>query len=225
VSTLDIHPAWPATRPRFSARFWIIFALAALVLLAITIPLDRSAHAWFAELRAGAIAKHKPWEIRDWYQALRQLGFLPVWLITGACLMAIDSAATLRAWWHRGTLVIASVISAGAAAEACKLIVGRIKPEDSLGDPFQFWPWADRFAKLSDTGFVSSHSAVSMAAACAIGYLFPRTRWLIIPCAVGTSLTRLLVGGHYLSDTIGGMLLGLLAARVMASILARKHSP
>ena len=205
------HFGWPR------GKFWAVWCLAAVVLVMGVLPLDGAVNEAFASLRARPGLK--PWESRDWYQALRQLGFLPVWLVTGLCLWLIDlgRGRALTPSCSRGGLVAGAAALAGLLAEVMKPLVGRIKPEESQGDPLRFWPLDERIARLSDTGFVSSHAAVSMGAAAALAYLFPRCGPVMILAAMGTGLTRLLVGGHYLSDVVGGMLIGWLAARTVAA--------
>ncbi|MGH7132626.1 MAG: phosphatase PAP2 family protein [Phycisphaerales bacterium] len=198
-------------------RFWLVWLAVAFVLVLGCLPLDSAVNEAFASLRARPGVKS--WDSRDWYQTLRQLGFLPVWLVTGLCLWLIDlgRGQALTPSWSRGALVAGGATLAGMLAEVLKPLVGRIKPEESLGDPLRFWPLGERVAKMSDTGFVSSHAAVSMGAAAALAYLFPRCGPVVVLAAMGTGLTRLLVGGHYLSDVVGGMLVGWLAARIVAA--------
>lgn len=203
---------------RPSARYWLVWLGLSLAAVALSCLLDRSIHEAFAQWRAQPSVKLKPWEIREWYQALRQLGDLRVWIVVGLCLWLIDAGrpSALIPTWSRAGLLVGSAVLAGLLAETIKPLVGRIKPEDSAGNPFSHWPWSMRLERLSDTGFVSSHAAVSMAAATCLAYLFPRCGPVVIAAAIGTGLTRLLVGGHYLSDVVGGMMVGVLAARLMA---------
>jgi membrane-associated phospholipid phosphatase len=167
----------------------------------------------------------KPVALYDWYQVLRQLGsFVPWALVAGVLLLATlgrrEGLAPSRAR-ACAALLLLSVALAGALAELSKPLIGRMRPEDTAG-AYQFMPWAKRLGEWSDLGIASSHGAVSFAAACAIGWCYPRTLLITIPLAMGTCFTRVVNANHFLSDTVAGAAIGALCAWACGRWLSRK---
>lgn len=151
---------------------------------------------------------------RDWGRFLRSVGYVPTWLF-GAAALALASrapagtASTGLGW--RATALVFGPALGGGVAELVKLVVRRQRPgADSaayLFRPFDVDLWSTR-----GLGFVSSHTAVAFGAAAILTRCFPATRvvWLLL--ASGCAATRLLAGAHYLSDVVGGAVVGWLVA-------------
>ena len=69
-----------------------------------------------------------------------------------------------------------------------------------------------------DYGFVSSHSANSMAVAIILIFLFRKKNryiWLLLIWAMIISYSRIYLGVHYLSDVLGGMFVGFCSASLV----------
>jgi membrane-associated phospholipid phosphatase len=151
---------------------------------------------------------------RDWGRFLRSVGYVPTWLF-GAAALALASRVpagtppTGLGW--RATALVFGPALGGGVAELVKLVVRRQRPgADSVGylfRPFDVDLWSTR-----GLGFVSSHTAVAFGAAAILTRCFPATRvvWLLL--ASGCAATRLLAGAHYLSDVVGGAVVGWLVA-------------
>lgn len=150
---------------------------------------------------------------RDWYIMLRSAGYFPTWLIASLALwICAVVAGAVHPTRHFGLVLSAGV--SGLAAEIVKLIVSRNRPgETGLHE------YRGLFAGFSDgsnLGMPSSHAAVAFGAAFAAMRLYPGTGWILLPLAVGCSLTRILMGDHFASDVFVAAWLGWLAAVFLA---------
>lgn len=110
--------------------------------------------------------------------------------------------------WAALYFVVASAVSAGAV-QLLKNLFGRARPEDII--------------VISDFGsFPSGHVANAATIAVAIGIIAPYT-WVRVLATAYTLLmaaTRTYLGAHWISDTIGGILVGVGAALLMWAAFA-----
>lgn len=109
----------------------------------------------------------------------------------------------------------------GLASVIIKTPIGRPRPFliDTYG-PFGFQPFMFN-AKFAS--FPSGHTITAFAMAVAIGFLAPRLRMPLIIIAVLVAISRLVLGSHYLSDTMGGALIGVLSAVILQRLFARRR--
>ena len=188
-------------------------ALALVGLLAVSL-LDRAAYdalTWPPERRA-------PGELEDWYQMLRTAGYLPAWLAAGATIVLLGrGGGAERAAARRAATVVLGALTAGLAAEAVKLTVGRERPEvsgvDGAWQGYVFRAPLGGFADATNLGFPSSHAATAFGGAFALAAAYPPLRWLALAMACGCGLTRVMSGAHFASDVYGGAVIGWAASR------------
>ncbi|MDH7795242.1 MULTISPECIES: phosphatase PAP2 family protein [unclassified Beijerinckia] len=109
----------------------------------------------------------------------------------------------------------------GLASVIIKQPIGRPRPFliDTYG-PFGFHPFVFN-AKFAS--FPSGHTITAFAMAVAIGFLAPRLRTPLLIVAVLVAISRLVLGSHYLSDTMGGALIGILSAVILRRLFARRR--
>jgi membrane-associated phospholipid phosphatase len=116
------------------------------------------------------------------------IAVVPVLVIVGLLLW--------RRRWAALYFAIAALVSVGVV-QVLKQVIGRPRPEDMLVSP--------------DFGsFPSGHSANAALIATALGIVFARA-WVWAAGAVYTiamMLSRTYLGAHWISDTIGGALVG-----------------
>ncbi|WP_345750886.1 phosphatase PAP2 family protein [Microbacterium rhizophilus] len=119
-------------------------------------------------------------------------------------------------WWRRpwaALYVVLAIAVSAALVQVIKQLIGRPRPVDIL--------------VVADFGsFPSGHSANATVTAAALGIVFWRV-WVWAAGAVytaGMMLSRTYLGAHWISDTIGGLLLGVGVAVILwAPFAMRLH--
>lgn len=210
----SLRPEAGAPAPvRVSRVWWVVSAGAALalvVLLALVIVYRES---------------NKPFGFEIEYMTLVVAGRSDVLTVPALVFNALGGGlistflvpaviiAGLLLWRRRWAALyyLVAAIASAALTRLIKVVVARPRPEDILVDP--------------DFGsFPSGHSANAALLATALGIIFLRT-WVWVAGAVYTvlmMLSRTYLGAHWISDTIGGMLVGAGVAVIVWAPFAEK---
>lgn len=156
----------------------------------------------------------------DWYQVLRQVGYLPVWAIVGAIFASVDFAARRPRWWARGVLLVLATALSGLAAEAVLGTVMRQRP----GDTGLYWfTWLNEgWDRGPGHGFPSSHTATAFGAAFILMRMHRGAGWVMIPAAAGCGVSRMLAGAHFATDVMGGAVLAYLVCAAVWRVHRRE---
>jgi undecaprenyl-diphosphatase len=195
-----IDPASTAPAQVRVARLWPVVsggaALALVVVLALVIVYRESdkPFGFEVEFMAGLVASRADWLTVPAlvFNAIGG-GLLSTFVVPA---VVVGGLLLFRRPWGALYYVVAAIASA-TVTRVIKVIVGRPRPEDILVQP--------------DFGsFPSGHSANAALLATALGIILMRT-WVWVAGAVYTvlmMLSRTYLGAHWISDTIGGMLVG-----------------
>ena len=131
--------------------------------------------------------------------------------VIGVFIVPVGTAIillVLRRPWGAFYFIVASAASAGVV-QLLKTFFGRARPEDMI--------------VTSDFGsFPSGHVANAATIAVAIGVIVPRV-WVWVLGAAYTvlmAISRTYLGAHWLSDTVGGALVGAGVALVLWAVFA-----
>jgi len=170
----------------------------------------------------------------DLIQLFRGWGFLGTWVliaITARLLAKPDRPGAMTGWrrhlYRKEWLLFASPLLSGGAAEVGKLIIRRMRPHGEFFYLYRSW-LTDPF-RSSGLGFPSSHTAVAFGGSTILLLQFPKLQIPAIIMAVGCMTTRVLSGAHYLSDGIGGALVGVISSVLCIKIylyfnhISRRH--
>lgn len=121
--------------------------------------------------------------------------------------------ADLAAFRSAIILLLSAVALSGALASLTKHVIGRIRPStepDAMVMDFAFMA-----IKAGWAAFPSGHATTATAAAVALGLCFPRHAWAWLAVGVTAALSRALLGVHWLSDCLAGILLGAVVALLL----------
>lgn len=205
------HPA--------SSRRTLLIALALSIALFLVSWFDRDI--W----RLAKVEDFARIEKKDWYAALRIVGYLPTWLVLAALLLMHDRSrardgAGSGVWISRAASLALSPAIGGGLAELLKVIVRRQRPGS---DGLYRFAWLGE-GKGPGWGMASSHVGVAFGGACMVGVLFPSLRIPALLVACGCGWTRVMSGAHFASDVLVGAALGWLAARATARLCRMQAS-
>lgn len=209
----------PWRRPRVAA--WT--AAATLALLALMVFVDGHTVALSGRL--------SPWlrtaldEITDFGKSgwfLIPLGLTLVFIAArySAALPRVTRLLTLSVA-ARLSFLFAAIAAPSLFATIVKRFIGRARPYlDLAGDPFHYQPfvWRPDFASMP-----SGHATTAVAAATAIGLIWPRLRAPIWGYALVIMASRVLLAVHYPSDVLAGAVVGAVGAVMVRDWFAARR--
>ena len=148
-------------------------------------------------------------------------------LALAAALMLLN-----RRLYRLSAALSVSGIVAGAFYTIGKWAVGRGRPifngRTFNSHPFQLKLFEGGLMGIvhsePDMSFPSGHACVAFATAAALGDWFPAFRSLFLTIASLVAVERVLEGAHYVSDTVAGAALGMLAWKLTAVWMLRGAS-
>ena len=194
----------------------IVIALALVAAAAVSMPLfDASAVEW---------ARGEPHWFRTPFEEITRLGlsgwflfpcgFVLLFLAAVISAQLANSArATLAALGARFGYVFLAIGLPGLFVSIVKRLIGRARPfVGGHEDPFYYAPftWHPAFASMP-----SGHATTAVAAAIAIGAIWPRTRIVMWLYAAAIVVSRVAVLAHHPSDVIGGALIALVGTHLL----------
>jgi membrane-associated phospholipid phosphatase len=193
-----------------------VVALALVAAAAVSMPvLDASAVEW---------ARGEPHWFRAAFEEITQFG-LSGWFLfpCGFILLflaavtspqlAISARAVLAGLGARFGFVFLAVGLPGLFVSIVKRLIGRARPfVGGHEDPFYYAPftWHPGFASMP-----SGHATTAVAAAIAMGAIWPRTRSVMWLYAAAIMVSRVAVLAHHPSDVIGGALVALVGTHLL----------
>ena len=202
----------PAAR-RVSRRWPVIsglsaLALAALLGIVVVVRSNGLALEVDTEWMDEVIEHRSPiWEIPSLFMNALGGGLFGVLIVPFVITLVI---VLIKRPWAAGYYLVATVVSAGGV-QLLKQLFGRARPEDML--------------VTSDFGsFPSGPVANAATMAVCLAIIFPRL-WVVLAGAAYTIvmlLSRTYLGVHWLTDTVGGLLLGAGVAVVLWAPVAAK---
>jgi membrane-associated phospholipid phosphatase len=188
-------------------------AVAATVVTLIVV----AASMFFFDTAASDWARDRPPWFRALFEKITDFGLSGWFLIPFGfvllCLAALISPrlphltrGVLTALAARFGFVFLAIGLPGLFVTIVKRLIGRARPYvGPHDDPFAYMPFIWRAAYAS---MPSGHATTSIAAAIAIGAIWPRLRWVMWLYAGVIMFSRVAVLAHHPSDVIAGVIVG-----------------
>ena len=154
---------------------------------------------------------HDPWleQLSDFGDTL---GGGESLLIVSAVLLAVGYGFKISDWIRAGWETLLAHLLSGLAVNTLKHSIGRARPKFMHSGHAVFSP----FSGNDWDSFPSGHAMAAFAVATVIAVRFPKVRWLVLAVAFGISISRLVRGSHYLTDIVGGAVLGVIIGALSA---------
>jgi undecaprenyl-diphosphatase len=207
--------------PRASAIAAIVLMLAAVV-----------AAMFLIDVRSGEWARHLPSWCGTVFEPISDLG-LSGWFLYPLGFILVVFAALMSPELPRMTQGVLAFLTArcgflflaigapGLFVTVVKRMIGRARPfVTGHNDPFVYVPfiWRPAYASMP-----SGHATSAVAAAIAIGAIWPRARIVMWLYALLVMLSRVVILAHHPSDVIAGALVGAVGALLVRRWFAARR--
>lgn len=110
-----------------------------------------------------------------------------------------------------------ATLIAGGATGLIKILAHRSRPDENV--PANSWEWGGPSFSTDNLSFVSGHSATAFALAASMSTYYkdyPWVAWVSYPLATITAMSRVYDNRHWLSDVVGGAVLGIFIGKTVA---------
>ncbi|MCX5828204.1 MAG: phosphatase PAP2 family protein [Deltaproteobacteria bacterium] len=158
---------------------------------------------FFIDLPVAIASRTLDVQIVSVFQVITLLGNATWYLVPAALLFLLFHYAWKREQWARWCLFVFSAVAvSGLTTDLFKWLVGRWRPKAYFEDYFYGFDFFG--VGYKETSFPSGHVTTIWAFCLAMTVLFPRYRLVWYILAILVSISRVIVGAHYLSDVFAG---------------------
>jgi membrane-associated phospholipid phosphatase len=212
-----------APLPPVGAGAFILFGATVAVIIASMFLFDTTAIAW---------SRRGPLWLHDFADVITNYGRSSTFLYPFGIVLLLLAAALSPALTRMSQGVLAALavrfgfllVAIGLPslfATVIKRLIGRARPYvGSHDDPFAYMPfvWKPEYASMP-----SGHATTALAAAIAIGAVWPRLRPVMWLYALVIMATRILIFVHHPSDVLGGAVVGVVGALMVRRWFAARR--
>lgn len=169
---------------------------------------------FYIDLPVAVASRSLDSEVVNFFQVITRLGNSAWYLVPTALLFLFCHYIWKREQWARWSLFVFSAVAvSGLATDLLKWIAGRWRPKAHLHD--QLYGFDYFGVGYEATSFPSGHATTIWAFCLTMTVLFPRYRLIWYVLAILVSISRVVVGAHYLSDVLAGACVAVLTVYML----------
>jgi membrane-associated phospholipid phosphatase len=212
-----------ARLPRVSPGAFAVFGMVLAVIIASMFLFDTKAIEW---------ARREPLWLHDFADEITNYGRSSTFLYPFGIVLLVLAAAlspsltkmsqgVLAALAVRFGFLFVAIGLPSLFATIVKRLIGRARPYvGNHDDPFAYMPliWKPEYASMP-----SGHATTALAAAIAIGAVWPRLRPVMWIYALVIMASRILIFVHHPSDVLGGAVVGIVGALMVRRWFAARR--
>ena len=168
----------------------------------------------FLDARGIAFARMLPLWVVVAFNEITDFGQSGWFLVPIGCAIALAAIVATPAAGRRANLVLTTLIVRlefvflaialpGLAVTVGKRLIGRVRPSELGPFAYEPWSWKPAFASLP-----SGHATTAVAAAIAIGALWPKLRAPLWIYALTIAASRVIIQAHFVSDVVAAGFVG-----------------
>jgi membrane-associated phospholipid phosphatase len=184
---------------------------------------------YFADRRGVALARMLPLWLVEIFNEITDFGQSGWFLIPIGGVIILAAVLSTAAAGRVGNLVLVSVVVRlsfvfmaiavpGLMVTIVKRLIGRVRPSDSGPFAYMPWSWRPEYASLP-----SGHATTAVAAAVAIGAIWPAARVPMAIYALLIAASRVVIQAHFVSDVIAAAFVGAFGAIVVRNWFAARR--
>jgi len=128
-------------------------------------------------------------------------------------------ALPLRALSGIPAFLFVSIAASGVIVDVLKIVFGRARPKLLFQSDVYSFAWL--MWRPDHWSFPSGHSATIVALTTALWFLWPQHLLFYILVAATVCMSRVVVGAHYLADSLAGALIAILTTHYTAQVFAK----
>ncbi len=126
-------------------------------------------------------------------------------------------------WSARTLFLLLAVTLSGLLNILIKWFAGRNRPINLFESDLFGFDYFSIFYLHESTSFPSGHTVTAFVLATALGFMFPRFRWIAFLAAALVGVSRVVITAHYLSDVIAGAAVGVVCCLGLKYVFDRYH--
>ncbi len=169
------------------------------------------------DLPLAALCRSLSTQIISFFEIVTILGE-STWPLAGAAVFGILAHFLWkREEWARWSLfVFTAVAASGLITDLIKWVAGRWRPKAHVTE--QLYGFDFFGVVYEQTSFPSGHATTIWAVSLSLAILFPRGRFLWYALAILVTISRLIIGAHYLSDTLAGFYVAVMTVILLSRL-------
>ena len=156
--------------------------------------------------------------IKQFFTSITTLGD-SFWIFSSCILVCFfsfflkDKNIFYKKIFFNSFFLLSATLITGLITQIIKHLIGRPRPNHTLGEGFNFLNFDSSFHS-----FPSGHTSTIFIVALVFSMFTPRLKYFYFCCASIIALSRVIVGAHFLTDIIGGVIVSFVGFKITLAI-------